>query len=134
MFGKLKEKMKDYKIKKKLMISYVIIMVLFVIAVLVSIVNLVLIGDKVETFYKGPFTTSARANVVNERFEGVQKAVYRSISNSDQKIIDDAISEIEAADVLIDEQIPIIKERFLGDKSIVESIEKELEELDPMID
>lgn len=129
---KISEKMKNFKISKKLMISYTVILTLLVLGILVSIFNLVSIGKKVETFYDGPFKVSASANIVNERFEGMQKSVYRAISNDDLDITNEAIKDAEDASALIQEHMPIIKERFSGDDNIVESLETALSELAPM--
>lgn len=129
---KISEKMKNFKISKKLMISYTVILTLLVLGILVSIFNLVSIGKKVETFYDGPFKVSASANIVNERFEGMQKSVYRAISNDDLDITNKAIKDAEDASALIQEHMPIIKERFSGDDNIVESLETALSELAPM--
>lgn len=129
---KISEKMKNFKISKKLMISYTVILTLLVLGILVSIFNLVSIGKKVETFYDGPFKVSASANIVNERFEGMQKSVYRAISNDDLDITNKAIKDAQDASALIQEHMPIIKEHFLGDENVVESLETALSELAPM--
>lgn len=129
---KISEKMKNFKISKKLMISYTVILTLLVLGILVSIFNLVSIGKKVKTFYDGPFMVSASANIVNERFEGMQKSVYRAISNDDLDITNKAIKDAQDASAVIQEHMPIIKEHFLGDENVVESLETALSELAPM--
>lgn len=129
---RISAKMKNFKIGKKLIISYTVILILLVLGILVSIINLVSIGKKVKTFYDGPFQVSASANIVNERFEGMQKSVYRAISNDNLDITNEAIQDAQDASNLIQEHMPIIKEHFLGDESVVESLETALSELAPM--
>lgn len=129
---KFGEKMKNYKISKKLTISYAVVLILLVISIVVSIVNLVSIGNQVETFYNGPFTVAARANIINAKFEEMQKSVYRSISNSDANIANKAITNANDCAAVIQEQLPVIKEHFLGDQAIVESLQEKLTELAPM--
>lgn len=123
---------KNMKISQKLILSYAIVLIMLVLSILVSIVNLVRIGNQVETFYNGPFMASAAANSVNTNFELMQKSVYRAISNSSQVITDEAINDAQLAAQEIQTQIPIIKEHFLGDVSIVENLQSKLTELAPM--
>lgn len=124
--------MKDLKISKKLLISYITILALLVLGIIVSIINLIAIGNEVSDFYDGPFTVSAAANTVNERFEGMQKAVYRAISNDDLTITENAIQDAKNAAAIIQEQMPIIEEHFLGDAEIVDNLQAKLAELAPM--
>lgn len=124
--------MKDLKISKKLILSYAVVLFLLVAGILVSIFNLISIGNEVTLFYDGPFIVSDAANTVNTTFEEMQKSVYRAISNSDPVITQDAINDAKKASEVIQTQIPIIEEHFLGDKKIVENLQAKLAELAPM--
>jgi len=57
--------MKNIKIRKKLLISYAVILIFMVIGFSVSIVNLVNLNSKVKVFYNGPFIVNeiGRAHV-----------------------------------------------------------------------
>lgn len=132
MGNKISEKMKNFKISKKLMISYLSILALLIAGIVVSIANLISIGKKVETFYNGPFTVSASANIINTQFEEMQKSVYRAVVNDDADIMNEAIASAGNASAIIQEQLPIIEEHFLGDMTIVKELENRLTELAPM--
>lgn len=108
------KKFKNLQVSKKLMISYAIVLILLVLGIAVSIWNLTSIGRQVEEFYNGPFTVAASANVVNARFEQMQKSVYRAISNDAPAITEEAVSDAKAAADIIQQEMPIIKEHFLG--------------------
>lgn len=124
--------MKNLKIGKKLLISYAVVLVLLLISIIVTIFNLVDIGNQVETFYNGPFITSNAANIINEQFEAMQKSIFRALSNEDMGITNQAIQDAEDAASNIQTQLPIVREHFLGDQSIVDRLESYLKELDPM--
>lgn len=126
------DKFKNLKIGKKLIISYLTILTLLVISIIICIVNLIRIGNDVEDFYNGPFMVSASANTVNTHFEQMQKSVYRAISNEDDTITQEAIADAGKSATIIQEQLPVIQEHFLGDKAIVENLQKKLQELAPM--
>lgn len=132
MVKRIGNKMRNYKISKKLTVSYSIVLTLLAISIIVSIINLISIGNKIETFYNGPFTVSESANIINTQFESMQKSVYRAISNDDLGITNDAIQDAKDAAALIQEHLPKIKEHFIGDMSIVDSLEAQLTELAPM--
>ena len=123
--------MKNLKLSRKLFISYALILAMLLLGS-VSVVDLMVLGEQTETFYDGPFTVNESANVINTNFERMQKAVYRSISNSDPEIVNDAIANAKNAALIIQEQLPIIREHFMGDQQIIERLEAALTKLAPM--
>lgn len=128
----IKKKLNDMKINKRLMLSYAVVLVFLLISIIVSISNLVSIGNQIETFYEHPFTVSAAANTINAKFEEMQKSVFRSISTEDQKIVAEAIQEAKDCAEVIQENMVIVKNLFLGDQEIVNSLQDRLTALAPM--
>ena len=122
--------MKDFKVSKKLFISYAAIMILFVVSCFVSITDFVSLGKQIEAFYTGPCTVSA--SIINSNFERMQKAVYRSISNTDPEITSEAIANARECAVAIQEQVPVVKSHFKGDQQIIDRLEAAMEKLAPM--
>lgn len=130
-FGE-REIMKNFKVGKKLVISYVIILILLAGGTAVSIVNLVNIRNQVEVFYDGPFTVKGTANIINSNFERMQKSVFRTIANEEHDVMNDAIKIAKESAMTIDAQLPILREHFLGDKEIIDRLEAQLDKLAPM--
>lgn len=124
--------MKNLKVSKKLLISYVSILLLLVAAMFVSIINLVDIGKQVKTFYNGPYIVKGSSDIIDSQFEQMQKSVYRAISNTDSQITMEAIEEAKAASSIIQENMPVVKQHFLGDQAIIDRLEATLTELAPM--
>lgn len=122
----------NMKIGKKLMLSYTIILALLVVGILVSIFDLISIGNQVKSFYNGPFIVSASANKIDSSFELMQKSVYRAISNSDTNITEESINNAKGAAEEIQKQLLIITENFLGDKTLIKNLQAKLSELAPM--
>ena len=96
--------MKNFKVANKLFISYAVIITMLIAGCVVSIVDLVKLGGQIQTFYNGPFTVNSSANIVNANFEGMQKSVYRSISNTNPEIIHEAMENAEDAARAIQER------------------------------
>lgn len=124
--------MKNLKVSKKLIISYVVVLALLISGTAVSIFNLVRIGNQIETFYNGPYIVKGSCDTMDSAFEQMQKSVYRAISNTNMTITNEAMSDAKNASVIIQTNMPIVKENFLGDKSLVEQLEAALAELAPM--
>lgn len=123
--------MKNWKVSKKLIISYAFVLILLVIIIAVSIGNLISIRARVEAFYNGPFKVLNAANTVNSSFEAMQKSVFRAISNTNPVIAEQALEDSKVYAGKIQEQIPIIQKDFLGDQAIVERLRAALDELAP---
>lgn len=128
----MSKKLKNMKISGRLMVSYVTILILLVVSVLVSIFNLVLIGQQITQFYEHPFQVAASANIINARFEQMQKSVFRAISTEDAAITQEAIENAKSASQTIQENLDIIYDLYLGDKKDVDNLKAKLEELAPM--
>lgn len=124
--------MKNFKVGKKLFISYSLVLAILLAGCIVSIVDLVRLGRQIETFYDGPFTVNSSANIINSNFEKMQKSVYRAISNTNPEIVDEAIASAKDADSAIKEQLPVIEGHFMGDTQIVVRLKAALARLEPM--
>lgn len=126
------QKLKNMKIGKRLMVSYAIVMVLLLVCIVTSVINLVSIGQQITQFYEHPFQVSASANIINAKFEEMQKSVFRAISTEDADITSEAIANAKAAGTVITENMAIVKDLYLGDQQDINTLEKKLSELAPM--
>ena len=124
--------MKNLKVSKKLFISYALILVFLIAGCIVSVADLLRLGEQIETFYHGPFTVNGSANIINSNFEKMQKAVYRSIANTDPQITKEAVADARDAAAIIEEQIPVVETHFLGDQEIIARLKDALTKLAPM--
>lgn len=124
--------MKSFSIGRKLLVSYAVILVMMGIGFGASIVNLININSKMTDFYEGPFVVNESANVIHANFERMQKATYRAMVNTDETIIREATSDsLESAEAIRNE-LPVVREHFLGDTQIIERLEACLDRLAPM--
>lgn len=124
--------MKNFKVGKKLVISYVVIMIMLLSGFVISIVNLINIRNKVEEFCNGPFVVKSAAHIVNTSYESMLRALYRSLTTTDFTVVDECISEVNKARDTVEEQLNVIKKNFSGDQKIVEDLSDYLRELKPM--
>lgn len=128
----MKRKLKNMTISKRLMISYTVILILLVGSILLSIFSLITIGQQIKEFYEHPFEVSASANIINARFEQMQKSVFRAMSTEDEIITQEAITNAKNASTIIQENLDIIQKLYLGDQQDIDNLKNKLEELEPM--
>lgn len=128
----MKRKLKNMTISKRLMISYTVILILLVGSILLSIFSLVTIGQQIKQFYEHPFEVSASANIINARFEQMQKSVFRAMTTEDEIITQEAITNAKNASTIIQENLDIIQKLYLGDQQDIDNLKNKLEELEPM--
>lgn len=126
------QKLRNMKIGKRLMVSYAVAMVLLLVCIVTSVVNLVSIGQQITEFYEHPFQVSASANIINAKFEEMQKSVFRAISTEDADITAEAIADAKASGNMVQENMAIVKELYLGDLQDINTLETKLAELAPM--
>lgn len=124
--------MKAFSIGRKLLVSYAVILVLMCIGFGVSIVNLMDLNSKMNVFYDGPFKVNESANVIYSNFERMQKATYRTIVNTDEEIIREATANALDSAKIIQNELPVVREHFLGDSQIIDRLEDCLIRLTPM--
>lgn len=128
----LKQKLNNMKINRRLMLSYAVVLILLVVSLAVSITNLISIGKQITQFYEHPFKVSAAANTINTSFEEMQKAVFRALSTEDNTITNEAIADAQNAATVIQDNLVIVRELFLGDQTVVDHLQASLETLAPM--
>lgn len=124
--------MKNFKVGKKLAISYIIIMLLLILGSIVSIVNIVRVGERMEAFYSGPFTVRDSVSSIRANFESMQKSIYRTIAFDGMDIMEESISDVSQAQKNIRDELLVMKENFSGDKQIIETLEENLESVYPI--
>lgn len=128
----LKKRLNDLKIGKRLRLSYMVMLVMLVVSIAVSIFNLVSIGSKIERFYEHQFHVSAAANTIDASFERMQKSVFRALSTEDEAITSAAIQDAKTAAEVIQTNMTVVQELFLGDAAIVKGLQDTLGTLAPM--
>lgn len=124
--------MKNLKVRAKLLISFGAVLFFLIFGFILGIVNIVGIGQQVETFYAGPYVVINSSSTIDSAFEEMQKSVFRALSTRDSTITNDAIANAKNAASIIQEQLPTIREHFLGDMQIVDRLETQLATLAPM--
>lgn len=118
------QKLRNMKVSKRLSVSYLFVLFMLVVSFLVSIYSLVSIGNQIEQFYEHPFKVSASADIINAKFEEMQKSVFRAISTENEEITQEAIANAKESSEIIQENLEIIQKLYLGNQQDVTNLKK----------
>lgn len=121
--------MKNFKVRKKLLLSFAIVLLLFFFSTVVGLVSLDKVKTELKTYCEHPFPVVKAGNTAATNLESLQKNIFRAISSNDTTTIKTALEDMEQDYNKVSEQLPIIKELFLGDKELVEKLSTELKSL-----
>lgn len=106
--------MKNFKVGKKLVISFGTILALFVISVVVVAVSLNSVKTQLTHFYDVPWQTRAAAQELQANLAEEQKSLYKAIATLDESIITPALSDVESYGNKVQANIAIIESKALA--------------------
>ncbi len=124
--------MKNLKVRSKLIVSYVILIALFIISTVVSLYNSNSIQSQFTTFIHSPYEVRTATNRVKMRFEEVQKYLLEAINRNDKEKIQESADAANTAAELLREDFAVIDQLYMGDREPVDSIKKILTEISPV--
>lgn len=114
--------MKNLKVSAKLIVAFALVVAIFMVSIVMAIVNLSNINSEVETFYNGPYVAKDYATRVSRIFEEQQKNVYRALMYNDPEIVQSSIDRVAELGAENDENFAIIREAFMGDKTLIDEL------------
>lgn len=115
--------LKNFKISLKLSLGFLVILVLSGIVIITTLLNLRAVGGLFDTFYNSPFTVTKSSLEVCNGLNKVSKDLSNAVIEKDISKHLDIINE-----TYMDLQLnkDIIKDKFLGDSSLVPRLENGL--------
>jgi methyl-accepting chemotaxis protein len=122
---------KNMRVALKLGLAIGLVVMLLIACGLFSLNRIDHVGDLLEKFYHSPFAVT---NAVT-RADGEVLRMHRSMKDvalaKTPADLDKAVAAVDASEKKAYDRIKIIKERFLGDKSLIERLEKGLDDWRP---
>lgn len=121
--------MKNLKVSAKLAIIMGMFLVMFVILITGVTVSINRISSQLETLYNHPYQVKSEARELEANVEGLIKSVLRRTLSSDPLVEKDADEDITKYLENVAICLSVINDRYLGDTSIIEKLEAELQDL-----
>lgn len=115
---------KNLKVRSKLLISFGIVLLFYIIAVIASSVGLNSVFGGLENFYNTPFPMVRSALEVQSLTREIQLKVYSAVT-SDRSQYPEIKASIEETIVLRDAAMQELRETFEGDPSLLQAVEED---------
>lgn len=124
--------LKNMKISKKLFLSFSIVILLFFLSLLVSIISIYRVAKSLDDFYDQPYQVVNATAHTRETLVSIQKNMYQGMSTMDKQIVSEVITEIDKHTETVEDNVKILEQKFLGDKTIIENFKKIMEQTAPL--
>lgn len=123
---------KNMKISKKLFLSFSIVILLFFVSLLVSIISIYRVAKSLDDFYNQPYQVVNATAQTRETLVSIQKNMYQGMSTMDTQVVSEVITEIDKYTATVEDNVKILEQKFLGDKTIIENFKKIMEQTAPL--
>lgn len=121
--------MKNFKVKKKLILSFGAVLTMFVISVILVTISLQQIKSQLQGFYNVPWQTRGAAQSLMTNLSEQQKSLYRAIATTDESIINPALEDVKSYGNLIQENLSVIESKALKQNmDVVEDLKSKIAE------
>lgn len=119
----MKGKFKNLKIKKKLSVTFISIIAVFIISVLTAIIGLTLVGNELTGFYNEPYQNVKDATLARRNVQSAMKNMISAISTSSAEKTNNFITEADEDMKDLEKNLDNILSRT-KDESINSNVEK----------
>lgn len=120
--------MKNLKVGKKLIISFGIVLLFFVISVIVVSFSLTNIRAQLTQFYNVPWQTRSAAQYVQTYLAEQQKSLFRAVATTDESIITSALADVDTYGNKVQENLKIISDKALAaNRGVVDNLASKIE-------
>lgn len=123
---------KNMKISKKLFLSFSIVILLFFVSLLVSIISIYRVAKSLDDFYDQPYQVVNATAQTRETLVSIQKNMYQGMSTMDKQVVSEVITEIDKYTATVEDNVKVLEQKFLGDKTIIENFKKIMEQTAPL--
>lgn len=116
---------KQMKIKKKLMLSYIMILIVCVVGSVFALIALRKAGQNLSSFYENNYVVTVAAADARKDMQSVRADMFKSILEPDagktKQILDNASESLRR---LIEVRIPLIREHFVDGAKLMDQLEE----------
>ncbi len=116
--------MKNLRFRTQLIIGFSIVLLFSLLIAFISLIQLRKISSYTELIYSHPLTVSNKVKDIQINISIIHRSMNDIVAAKDSDYLNNSIKLIAHYDSLIHLDFDIVKERFLGDKSLVESTYK----------
>lgn len=116
--------MKNMKVRSKLAVSFGVVVLFIVLAIISGIIGLGNIRTSVGQFYSGAFAVSGYSHEAKQAFESVKSSVFRAVGTRDVSVTESAIQEADKSREQVREKAALINQNYDGDPVTLSGLQK----------
>lgn len=120
--------LKNMKIGKRLMLSFSLIIVVFIISSAVSAFSVYSVSKSLSKFYNGPFQVVKTSFDMRRAIQSAERSILWSCTTEDSSATDVRLDQAAADLEIVKDGITLLENKFLGDMSLVTKFEATMEE------
>ena len=124
--------MKNLNMKKKIVVSFGVVIICFIISLFVSIFGMNNIGNRYSTFYHMRHEATMRARNIRLQLQAEAKSITLATVETDLTKTNELIANAEEYMSAIDSELTWFNSEFDGDLTLIKSYESKLEQLKSM--
>lgn len=122
------DKIRNMKIKGRMLLSYAVIIVVAMIASITALAMLRSTGENLSLFYDNNYTVTVNSWMSRRAMQAARADMLRSMLEEDQEIVETMVEDAEANLTVVKDSLPIIRNTFKGDVALVDEVETTLEQ------
>lgn len=126
--------MKNMKVRSKLAVSFGVVVLFIVLAIISGIIGLGNIRTSVGQFYSGAFAVSGYSHEAKQAFESVKSSVFRAVGTRDVSVTESAIQEADKSREQVREKAALINQNYDGDPVTLSDLQKNMDTIKPVLD
>lgn len=127
----MREKFVNMKISSRLLSTYAIIIVLSIISSTTALFLLKGVGDNLTSFYENNFTVTVNTWVARREIQSARADMLRAMLEKDLDVTKQRLDRAEESIGHMKATFPILREHFNGDISLIDQVEKLLNDALP---
>lgn len=118
--------LKNLKIGKRLTVSFVVIIALFIISAYISVVSIMSVSNTLTTFYNSPFQVVKTAFDMRRSLQSAERGLLWTFTTEDAKETASRIEQLNKDMANVENGIQVLKNNFTGSQDLVIQFEQAL--------
>lgn len=127
LFRKMKERssmMKNMKIRSRLLLSYAVIILISMLASIISFFLLNDLGSNLTSFYDNNYTVTVNVATARKEMQSARADILEAVIETDVNRVKAAVDKASNSLANMRATFPVIREKFKGDKKLVDELEE----------
>lgn len=116
--------MKNMKIRSRLLLSYVIIIFISMFASIISFFLLNKLGNNLTSFYENNYTVTTNVSIARREMQSARADILEAVIETDSNTVKEMVDKASKSLANMRATFPVIRERFKGDKKLVDEVDE----------